>query len=134
MWFISGPALMRTAILLTLENQSETWKEQNISSTSTIFQHCTAHNHPKANISLIKIIDQDRKQVFREAREAKQIRRNYPAHKHNVGKLNILKIFTQILGTTHNTSSDVSTNSNALQILLSVILIVALGQIIYTIT
>ena len=35
--------------------------------------------------------------------------------KGNLGKLNIPKIFNQILGLTHNTSIDVSTNSNAQQ-------------------
>ena len=34
-------------------------KEHNTSSTSAIFQHCTIHNHPKANISQFKIIYQD---------------------------------------------------------------------------
>ena len=88
-------------------------KEHNTSSTSAIFQHCTTHNHPKANISQLKIIDEDRKQVSREAREAIHIRRNNPTLSCNIGKLNIPKIFNQLLGTTHNTSADVSTNSNA---------------------
>ena len=35
-------------------------KEHNTSSTSAIFQHCTTHNHPKANISQFEIIDKDR--------------------------------------------------------------------------
>ena len=51
-------------------------KEHNTSSTSTIFQHWTTDNHPKANISQFKIIDQDRQQVPREAREAIHTRRN----------------------------------------------------------
>ena len=36
-------------------------KEHNTSSTSAIFQHCTTHNHPEANISQFIIINQDRK-------------------------------------------------------------------------
>ena len=87
-------------------------KEHNASSNSATFQHCQTHNHPKANISQFKIIDQDRKQV---SREAIHIRRNNPALNHNIGKLNIPKIFNQILGTSHNTSEDVSANSNAEQ-------------------
>ena len=67
------------------------------SSTSAIFQHCTTHNHPKANLSQFKIIDQDRKQV---SREAIHIGRSNPALNCNTGKLNIPKIFNQILGTT----------------------------------
>ena len=85
------------------------------SSTSTIFQHCTTQNHPKANISQFKIIDQDRKQVSIETKEAKHGRRNNPALIWNIGKLNILKIFNQILGLTHNTSTDVFRNPNAQQ-------------------
>ena len=115
MWFISGPMLMRTAILLTLEYQADAWKvrirEYDTSSTSAVFQHCTTHNNPTANISQFKIIDQDRKEVSTEAREAIPIRRNNPALNCNIGKLIIPKILNQILGTTHNTSTDVSTNS-----------------------
>ena len=87
-------------------------KEYNTSSTSAIFQHCTTHNHPKGNISQFKIIDQDRKQV---SREAIHIRRNNPALNHNIGKIKIPKIFNQILGTSHNTSTEVPTNFNAQQ-------------------
>ena len=90
-------------------------KEQNTSSTRAIFQHCTTHNHTKANISQFKITDQDRKQVSREARKVMHIRRNEPALNCNIGKLNIPKIFNQILSTSHNPSADVSTNSNAQQ-------------------
>ena len=43
-------------------------KEHNTSSTSEIYQHCTTHNHPKANISQFNIKDQDRKQVSSQAR------------------------------------------------------------------
>ena len=67
-------------------------KEHSTSSTSKIFQHCTATNHPKANISQFKIIDQDRKQV---SREAIHIRRNNPALNQNIGKLNIPTILTK---------------------------------------
>ena len=47
------------------------------------------HTHPKAGISQFTIIDQDRKQVSREAREAIPIRRNKSALNHNIGKMNI---------------------------------------------
>ena len=87
-------------------------KEQSTSSTSAIFQHCTTCNHAKANISQFKIIHQDRKQV---SREAIHVRRNNPALSCNTGKLNIPKISNQLLGTTHNTSANVSTNSSAQQ-------------------
>ena len=70
------------------------------------------HNHPEVHISQFTIIDQDRKQVSREAREVTHIRKNNPAINHNIGKVNIPKIFNQILGTFHSTSADVSTNAN----------------------
>ena len=90
-------------------------KEHSTSSTSTILQHCTTVNHPNANISQFKIIDQKRKQVYTETWEDIHIRRKNPVFNWNIGKLNIPKIFNQILGLTHNTSTDVSTNSNAQQ-------------------
>ena len=90
-------------------------KEHNTSSTSAMFQHRSTYHHPKADISQFKIIDQDRKQVSREARETINIRRNNPTLSHNIGRMNIPKIFNQILGTTYNTSTDVSTNSNVQQ-------------------
>ena len=87
-------------------------KEHSTSSTSTIFQHCTTLNHPTTNLSQFKIIDQDRKQV---SRDSIHMRRNNPSLNWNTGKLNIPKIFNQILGLMHYTSADVSTNSNAQQ-------------------
>ena len=72
-------------------------KEHDTSSTSTKFQHHTNQNHHKANISQFKIIDQDRKQVSREARETIHIRRNNPALNQNIGKLSIPKIFNQCI-------------------------------------
>ena len=88
-------------------------KEHNTSFTSAIFQHCTTHNHPKTNISQFKILDQDWKQVSREAREAIYIRKNNPALNHYIVKLNIPKIFNQILDTTHIISADLYINSYA---------------------
>ena len=67
---------------------------------------------PKADISQFTIIDQDRKQVSREAREAIYIRRDNPVLSCNIGKMNIPKIFNQILGISYSTSTDVSTNPN----------------------
>ena len=87
-------------------------KEHSTSSTSSISQHCTVLKNLKASIFKFKVIDQDRKQV---SREAIHMRRNNPALNQNIGKLNIPKIFNQILGLTHSTSADVSTNPNAQQ-------------------
>ena len=90
-------------------------KEHNNSSTSAIFQHYTTQNYLKANISQFKIIDQNKKQVSREGKEAREaihIRRNNLALNCKIGKFNIPIILHQILGTSHNTSADVSTSSN----------------------
>ena len=87
-------------------------KEHNTSSTSTIFQHSITHNHPKADICQFTIIDQDSKQVSREAREAIHIRKNNHAFNCNIGKMNIPKIFNKVLSTSYGTSADVSTNPN----------------------
>ena len=81
-------------------------KEHDPSTTSVIFLHSSAHNHPKTDISLFKSIHQDRKQVSREGREAIHIRRNNPALNHNICKMTIPKIFNQILGTNNTTSTD----------------------------
>ena len=82
-----------------LEN---TVKEHNTSTTNAIYQHSSTHNHPKADISQFKVIDQDSKQVSREAREAKYIRRTNPALESNIGRIYIPNIFNQLLGTINN--------------------------------
>ena len=89
-------------------------KEHNTSTTSNIYQHSSTHNHPKADISQFKIIDQDSKQVSREAREAIHIQRSNPALNHNLGKMYIPNIFNQLLGTTNSPSADISTRPNIL--------------------
>ena len=60
--------------------------EHNTSTTSAMYQHRSTHYHLKADISHSKIIDQDRKQVSREAREAIHIKRTNPVLNHNIGK------------------------------------------------
>ena len=85
-------------------------KEHNTSSTRTRFQHSMTNKHTKADISQFTIIDQDRKQVSREAREAIHIRKNNSALNCNIGKMNIPKIFNLVLGTSYSTRTDVSTN------------------------
>ena len=62
---------------------------------SSIYQHSVSNNHPRANIFHFKIIDQDSKQV---AREAIHIRINNPAFNCNIGKMYILEIFNNLLG------------------------------------
>ena len=87
-------------------------KEHNNSSTKTIFQCSITQYHPKVDISQYTILDQDRKQVSRKAREAIHIRKNNPALNCNNSKMNIPKILNQMLGTSYSPCPDVSTNPN----------------------
>ena len=54
-------------------------KEHNSHITSAIYQHTVSNNDHRADISHFKIMDQDSKQVAREAREAIHIRINNPS-------------------------------------------------------
>ena len=56
------------------------------------------NNHPKAKISQFKIIEQDSKQVAREARKVIHIRTNNPTLNYNMGKIYIPEIFSNLLG------------------------------------
>ena len=80
-------------------------KEHNTSTNNTIYQKSSTHNHPKADISHFKTIDQDNKQIFRKAREAIHIRRINPVPNHNISKMYILNIFNQLLETINNPST-----------------------------
>ena len=64
-------------------------KEQNSHVTSAIYKYRVFNNHPQANISHFKTMDQDSKPVVREARKAIHIRMNYPALNCNTGKMYI---------------------------------------------
>ena len=50
-------------------------------------------NHPSADISYPRVIDQDCKQVVREVLQAIHIRINNLALNHNTGKMHIPEIF-----------------------------------------
>ena len=63
-----------------------------------------SNNHPKANISHFKIIDQHSKHIAREAKEAIRIRINNPALNHNTGKLYISEILSNLLGADGSTN------------------------------
>ena len=95
-----------------LEN---TVKEHNTSTSSAIYQYSSTHIHPKVDISQFKIIDEVSKQVSREAREAIHIRMTNPALDCSIGKMYIPNTFNQLLGTTNDPSTDISTSPNILQ-------------------
>ena len=103
MWYINGPALRKTAILLILENLVDAKKVGSRNKTPQPLVPSFNIAPPITILRLmfhkLKIIDQDRKQVSREAREALHIRRNNPALNCNIGNMNIPKTFNQILGT-----------------------------------
>ena len=56
-----------------------------------------SNNHLQANIFYLKIVDQDSKQVVREAREATYIRIINPALTCSTGKMHIPEIFNHFL-------------------------------------
>ena len=73
-------------------------KEHSSHITSVIYFHGESNNYPHDNISHFKLIDQDRKQVAREARKAIHIRINNLALSHNRGKLYIPWMYNNLLG------------------------------------
>ena len=64
--------------------------------TISIYLHCDSNNHPLVDIFHFRVIDQDSKQVMKEAREALHIRINKPALDNNTGKMHILEIITRL--------------------------------------
>ena len=75
------------------------WRKKNIKVMSPVqFTNTAFPTTPQANIPHLKIIDQDSKQVAREAREAIHIRINKPALNHNPEKLYVPEIFNHLLG------------------------------------
>ena len=63
----------------------------------------------------------------REARKAKHIRKNNLALCHNVGKMNIPKIFNQILGMSYSTTTAVSLQTQMTKLI--IILLLAIGPL-----
>ena len=66
-------------------------KEHNTLTTSAIYQHSSTHNHPKADISHFKIIDQDSKQVSKETRDLSYTQLQYRQNVHSQHLQSILK-------------------------------------------
>ena len=71
--------------------------------TSKINKHSVSNNQPKAQIPHFKIIDQESRQVARDAREAICIRIN-TALNNNTGKMDIPEIFSYLLGADRSTN------------------------------
>ena len=67
-------------------------------SNSAIYQHCSTKGHPPPNIDQFKVIDQEKSQIAREAKEAIHIRKLDPELNRNVGKMVIPHVFDSLLG------------------------------------
>ena len=99
---INGLALTQVANLLTLgetfrspcEHVKEHSKE---GSNSAIYQHYYTKGHPLPNIDQFKVIDQEKSQIAREAKEAIHICKENPELNRNVGKMVMPHVFDPIL-------------------------------------
>ena len=67
-------------------------------SNSAIYQHCSTKGHPPPNVDQFKVIDQEKSQIAREAKEAIHIRKLDPELNRNVGKMVIPHVFDSLLG------------------------------------
>ena len=73
-------------------------KEHSRNVPNAIYIYSEPNNHSHASMSHFKVIDQDSKQVVREARVAIHIRISNLALSCNTGKMYILEIFNCLLG------------------------------------
>ena len=67
-------------------------------SNSAIYQHCSTKGHSPPNVDQFKVIDQEKSQIAREAKEAIHIRKLDPELNRNVGKMVIPHVFDSLLG------------------------------------
>ena len=67
-------------------------------SNSAIYQHCSTKGHPPPNFDQFKVIDQEKSQIAREAKEAIHIQKLDPELNRNVGKMVIPHVFDSLLG------------------------------------
>ena len=67
-------------------------------SNSAIYQHCSTKGHPPPNVDQFKVIDQEKSQIAREAKEAIHIQKLDPELNRNVGKMAIPYVFDSLLG------------------------------------
>ena len=67
-------------------------------SNSAIYQHCSTKGHPCPNVDQFKVIDQEKSQIAREAKEAIHIQKLDPELNRNVGKVVIPHVFDSLFG------------------------------------
>ena len=98
-WSCTGPSCKSSYTGETCRSHRECVKEHSKEGTnSAIYQHCITKGHPFPKVNQFKVIDQEKSQITREAKEAIRIRKADPELNRNVGKMVIPHIFDSILG------------------------------------
>ena len=98
-WSCTKPYCKSSYIGETSRSLCERVKEHSKEgSKSAIYQHCSTKGHPPPNIDQFKVIDQEKSQIAREAKEAIHIRKLDPELNRNVGKMVIPYVFDSLLG------------------------------------
>ena len=98
-WSCTDPSCKSSFSGETCRSLGEHVKEHSKEGTNlAIYQHCITKGHPLPKDDQFKVIDQEKSQIAREAKEAIHIRRADPELNRNVGKLVIPHIFNSILG------------------------------------
>ena len=97
-WSCTDPTCKSSYIGETCRSLGECIKEHGKEGTkSAIYQHCITKGHPLPKVDQFKVIDQEKSQIAREAKEAIHIRKSDPELNRNVGKVVIPHAFDSIL-------------------------------------
>ena len=86
-WSCSKTNCKSSYIGETSRSLSERVKEHCKEGNSAIYQHCATTGHPLPTLDHFKVIDQEKSQIAREAKEAIHIRKRDPELNRNVGKM-----------------------------------------------
>ena len=98
-WSCTKPNCKSSYIGETSRSLCERAKEHSKEgSNSAIHQHCSSKGHPQPNVDQFKVIDQEKSQIAREAKEAIHIRKLDPELNRNIGKMVIPRVFDSLLG------------------------------------
>ena len=98
-WSCTNPDCKSSYIGETSRSLCERAKEHSKEgSNSAIYHHCSSKGHPQPNVDQFKVIDQEKSQIAREAKEAIHIRKFDPELNRNIGKMVIPRVFDSLLG------------------------------------
>ena len=98
-WSCTDPSCKSSYIGETCRSLRKCVKEHSKEGTnSAIYQHCITKGHPLPKGDQFKVIDQEKSQIAREAKETIHIRKVNPELNRNIGKMVIPHIFDSILG------------------------------------